>query len=122
MKYKLLTGDNIDGLGWTLSDMLKSMGSTVIRCSNSLSALEEGCAEHRPDALIFFVTTVRDRRVCGDVRPERILGCAFVYTSQKHKTSFVHIYKDSLQFGFFDLQSHSYVVLWVYELGRRSFL
>ena len=60
MKYKLLTGDNIDGLGWTLSDMLKSMGSTVIRCSNSLTALEAGCAEHRPDALIFFVTTVRD--------------------------------------------------------------
>ena len=60
MKYKLLTRDNIDGLGWTLSDMLKSMGSMVIRCSNSLSALEAGCAEHRPDALIFFVTTVRD--------------------------------------------------------------
>ena len=60
MRYKLLTGDNIDGLGWTLSDALKSLGARVIRCSNSLSALEAGCAEHKPDALIFFITVVRD--------------------------------------------------------------
>ena len=55
MRYKLLTGDNIDGLGWTLSDALKSLGARVIRCSNSLSALEAGCAEHKPDAHFAFV-------------------------------------------------------------------
>ncbi|MDO4862831.1 MAG: sporulation initiation factor Spo0A C-terminal domain-containing protein [Ruminococcus sp.] len=84
MKYKLLTGDNIDGLGWTLSDRLKSMGLTAIRCSNCLSALEAGCAKHEPDALVFFVTTVRDElydfvgRMVGKYPNMRIFVLSYV--------------------------------------------
>ena len=57
MKRNLLTGDNIDGIGWVLADILTTMGFSVKRCSNLHSYLEKECAANTPDGLIFFVTS-----------------------------------------------------------------
>lgn len=57
MKYSLLTGDNIGGIGWNLSNALGNLGCSIIRCSNLFTELAGKCAEYKPDALVFFVTS-----------------------------------------------------------------
>ena len=60
MKQQLLTGDNIDGIGWLLSDILSTIGFDVKHCSNSFAALEEECIRNSFDGLVFFIMAETD--------------------------------------------------------------
>lgn len=60
MSFKLLTGDNINGVGRILSKRFKELGFEVSYCSNSYPKLDAALSEFLPDGLVFFVTNERE--------------------------------------------------------------
>lgn len=84
MKLRMLTGDNIDGIGWTLSDRLSEMGFDVKYCSNMFSVLEAECARYKPDGLVFFIMAEREglyeftERMIGNYPEMKIFVLSYV--------------------------------------------
>lgn len=60
MSFKLLTGDNINGVGRMLSRRFKELGFEVSYCSNIYSRFDAAIPELQPDGLIFFVMNERE--------------------------------------------------------------
>lgn len=60
MSFKLLTGDNINGVGRILSKRFKELGFEISCCGNNYHRLDAALSELLPDGLILFVMNERE--------------------------------------------------------------